>query len=120
MSQRANDEMWTEDEPRGGTGRAALILLTLAVLVSIGYHTFHIIRERQNLHAIRENQQAGLRQAERVRTQFDSLVKRMLELAQQGNTGAATLVEQLARRGITIKPDAVQTTPPATQSPATK
>lgn len=97
------------------------MLLTLTVLLSLGFNTFSLIRERGNLMAIRQNQQATIQQAERVRAQLDSIARRTLELAQQGNSGAAIIVEQLARRGLTIKPgSAPPTSPPDAPRPATK
>lgn len=94
----------TDDETRVGTGNLALTLLTLAVLGSIGYNTFNLVRERQNLHTIRENQQAPLRQVERVRAQIDSIGKRTVQLAQQGNTNASLIIEHMARRGFNLTP----------------
>lgn len=121
MSRRTADEEWTPEEPRGGISRLAFVLLTIALLVALGYNTFYLARERQNLRTIRENQQAPLRQAERVRAQFDSIVKRTLQLAQQGNPNASMIVESLARRGITVNPGpAPQTTAPDAQAPAPK
>ena len=45
-------------------------------------------------------------QAERVRTQSDSIARKMVQLARQGNPNAALIVDQLSRRGVTINPDA--------------
>ena len=121
MSTRAPEELWEGDQPPRDTGHLALMLLTLTVLLSLGFNTFSLIRERGNLMAIRENQQATIQQAERVRAQLDSIAKRTLELAQQGNSGAAIIVEQLARRGVTIKPGAgPQAAPPDAQRPPAK
>ena len=74
------------------------------MLTSLGLQTFQLGRERSNLHRIREDQENTMQQAKRVRAQLDSIAQRTLELAQQGNQGAAAIVEQLARRGITINP----------------
>ena len=121
MSRPATDELWAGDEPPRDTGRLALMLLTLTVLLSLGFNTFGLIRERRSLIAIRENQQVAIQQAERVRAQLDSIVKRTLQLAQQGNPGAAIIVAQLARRGVTINPGpAPQASPPDGQRPAAK
>ena len=87
----------------------AVALLTAAFLVLTGYQTFQLVRERGNLRTVRANQETPLQQAQRVRAQLDSIARSTLELAKQGNSGAAVIVEQLARRGITINPNA----PPA-------
>jgi hypothetical protein len=97
------------------------MLLTLTVLLSLGFNTFSLIRERGNLIAIQEKQQATIEQAERVRAQLDSIAQRTLQLAQQGNAGAAIIVEQLAKRGVTINPGpGPRTSPPDAQPPAAK
>jgi hypothetical protein len=97
------------------------MLLTLTMLVSLGFNTFSLVRERRSLIAIRDNQQVTIQQAERVRAQLDSIARRTLELAQQGNSGAAIIVEQLARRGLTIDPGpGPQAAPPDAQRPAAK
>lgn len=110
----------TPEETRDGISHVAFILLTVALLLALAYNTFYLIRERRNLHTVRENQQTPLRQAERVRAQFDSIVKRTLQLAQQGNSGAAIIAENLARRGITTNPGPAPQTTPDPQAPATK
>ena len=83
-----------------------LALLTAAFLVLTGYQTFQLVRERGKLRTVRANQEAPFQQAQRVRAQLDSIARSTLELAKQGNSGAAVIVEQLARRGITINPNA--------------
>jgi hypothetical protein len=91
----------------------AVFLLAGAMLASAGFQAFQLGRERSNLQRIRDNQENAIRQAQRIRGQLDSVARRTLELAQQGNPGAATIVEQLARRGITINPNAAPAAPPA-------
>jgi len=84
----------------------AVVLLTAALLLWTGFQTFQLIRERGTLQSIRAAQEPTIQQAVKLRGQLDSIAKRTLELAQQGNAGAATIVEELAKRGITIKLDA--------------
>jgi hypothetical protein len=83
-----------------------VFLLAGAMLASLGFQAFQLGRERSDLHRVRDNQENAIQQAQRVRAQLDSVARRTLELAQQGNQGAAAIVEQLARRGITINPSA--------------
>ena len=90
----------------------AVFLLATAMLVWLGFQTFQLARERSTLETIKVNQETTIAQAQRVRGQLDSIARRTLELAQQGNAGAAAIVEQLARRGVAINPSA-----PATPSP---
>jgi hypothetical protein len=93
--------------------RLAIILLTVAVLAWFGFQTAQLVRERSHLHAVRASQEAPIQQAQRVRGQLDAIATETLALAKRGNTGAAMIVEQLARRGITINPGAAPATPQA-------
>jgi hypothetical protein len=79
-------------------------LLTVSLLVWTGFQTFQLVRERGALQRLRAGQEAPMQQGAKVRAQLDSIAKRTLELAQQGNAGAATIVEELAKRGVTINP----------------
>jgi hypothetical protein len=106
--------------PRAESSRLAIILLALALLLSLAYNMFSAIRDRSNLQAARVNQQATLQQAERIRTQFDSITRRTVELAQQGNQGAAMIAEQLARRGLLKSGAGPTTSTPDASRPATK
>jgi N-acetylglucosamine kinase-like BadF-type ATPase len=97
----------------------AVFVLTAAMLAGLGYQTFQLVRERSTLQTIKVNQEATVVQAQRVRAQLDSIARRTLELAQQGNPGAASIVDQLARRGITINPTAAASAPPGSAPPGT-
>jgi hypothetical protein len=104
-----------EAEPRSAPS-LTVALLTIALLLSTTFQTFQLVRERGNLHTLYASQESPLQQAQRVRGQLDSIARRILDLAQHGNTGAATIVEQLARRGIRIESGAGQTGPGPTKS----
>jgi hypothetical protein len=95
------------------TPRLWVFLLTLAVLISVGFQTVQLVRDHGSLRALRASQEPTIQQARAVRAQLDSIARRTLELAQQGNSGAATIVEQLAKRGITISPGPTPAAAPA-------
>ena len=82
----------------------ALALLTIAVVAWLSFQTVQQIRERTALQNVRTAQEAALERAQKIRAQFDTITKKTLELAQQGNAGAALIVDELARRGVTITP----------------
>jgi len=83
---------------------AAVALLTIAVVAWLSFQTVQQIRERSALQNVRTAQEAALERAQKIRAQFDTITKKTLELAQQGNAGAALIVDELARRGVTITP----------------
>jgi hypothetical protein len=74
------------------------------------------VRERNALQTAKAAQEPTIEQAQKLRAQLDVISKKTLELAQQGNTGAAFIVEELARRGVTINPS--PPTAPADPAPA--
>ena len=83
----------------------AVILLTVALVLLTGFQTFQLGRDRAALHRLRAGQEPTVQQAVTLRAQLDSIARRTLELAQKGNSGAASIVEELAKRGVTIKPE---------------
>ena len=98
------------DEPGGLPEQArsdpwtAVALLTVAVVAWLSFQTVQQVRERTALQNVRTAQEAAIERAQKIRAQFDTITKKTLELAQQGNAGAALIVEELARRGVTITP----------------
>ena len=93
LPEQARSDPWT-----------AVALLTIAVVAWLSFQTVQQIRERSALQNVRTAQEAALERAQKIRAQFDTITKKTLELAQQGNAGAALIVEELARRGVTITP----------------
>jgi len=110
----------TSDEPETTHGHPspwlALTLLTVAMVAWFGFHTYQLVRERGMLQQAKVSQEPTIVQAQKLRAQLDAISKKTLELAQQGNAGATLIVEELARRGVTINPG--PTTGPADPVPA--
>jgi len=93
LPEQARSDPWT-----------AVALLTIAVVAWLSFQTVQQIRERTALQNVRTAQETALERAQKIRAQFDTITKKTLELAQQGNAGAALIVDELARRGVTITP----------------
>jgi hypothetical protein len=93
----------------------AVAILALSLLGYFGYQTFNLARERQSLRAALASQEPALQRAQRVRTHVDAVARGIQDLARHGNANAASIVEQLARRGITIT--AEREMPPVTAPP---
>jgi uncharacterized lipoprotein YajG len=104
-----SDDVIDPANARSSTPWLAVTLLTLAVVAWFAFQTVQLVRERWSLHALKASQDVTVVQAEKVRTQADSIARQTFELAKQGNAGAALIVEQLARRGVTINPSAPPT-----------
>ena len=92
----------------------AVTLITIAMVTWFGFQTYQLVREREVLQSVKVSQEPTIEQAKKLRTQLEAISKKTLELAQQGNAGAVLIVEELARRGVTINPSP----PPATAAPA--
>jgi hypothetical protein len=99
------DQPESPPEQRHSDPWRAVTLLTVAFVAWLSFQTFQQIRERSSLQAVRTAQETAIGHAQKVRGQFETVTKGMLELAQQGNAGAALIIEELARRGVTIKPN---------------
>ena len=93
----------------------AVTLLTIAMVAWFGFQTYQLVREREVLQSVKVAQEPTIAQAQKLRAQLEAISKKTLELAQQGNAGAALIVEELARRGVTINPSPP---PPAPLAPA--
>lgn len=83
----------------------AVTLVTVAIVAWFAFQTYQLVRERSALESLKVAQEPTIAQAQKLRAQLDAISTKTLELAQQGNPGAALIVEQLARRGVTIKPN---------------
>jgi len=55
--------------------------------------------------SVRANQETTYQQAVKLRAQLDSIAAKTQILADQGNAGAKTIVEELQKRGVTINPN---------------
>jgi len=89
----------------------AVTLVTLATLGWFWFQTVQLVRDGRSLAEVRAAQEPAIGQAQKLRDQLDSIARATLELAQRGNPSAALIVQELARRGVTINPQ-----PPASSS----
>lgn len=89
-------------------GTASVFLPVLIMLLSTGaWSTFQLMQLRAETEALKTmhaNQEAPLKQAQRVRDGLDNLAQRTRALSDGGNTNARAVIEELAKRGVMIKP----------------
>jgi hypothetical protein len=91
-------------------------ILTLAALsIYFGFQTVHLLNERSNLAMVKSTQEAAIQEAQKIQTQFKTLVSKTGELADQGHAGAKMVMEELFKRGVSSAP---QSTAPETKAPA--
>lgn len=120
------DEPFADPEPEqeSPSPRAAispwplLVLLVAAGLVWFGFQSWQLQREYHTLLGIRASSAAPLEQARKRRAQLESIMRRTFELAQKGNPGATLILQELARRGVTINPAPAPGTLPGAPAPS--
>jgi sigma54-dependent transcription regulator len=83
-----------------------LLLALVTVALWFGFQTMQLVKERENLSALRTTQTAIFTNAQKMRTQLDAIAAEIARLAQAGNPHAAQLVNALKAKGITIDPNA--------------
>jgi hypothetical protein len=94
-----------DDNHAAGGGRLSipLGLLVLGFVLMVGFQTVQLVRERSNLFEIQLAQESTVQEGTKLRQQLDSLAKNTAALAEAGNAGAKTVIEEMRRQGITIK-----------------
>ena len=97
-----------------------LIILLAALTVYFVFQTWQVAVERTNLGLVKANQDAAIQEAQRVQTQFKTLVTKTGQLAAQGHAGAKMVMEELQKRGLGGAPEAPapETKMPETKAPA--
>jgi hypothetical protein len=96
-------------EPADPTPYAALLVGALALTLWLGFQTVQLVQDRQALRQARSAQQPLIDNALRARAALDALAADTKRLADSGHPHARTVVEGLARRGVTINAAEVTT-----------
>lgn len=80
-------------------------LLAVAILLWVGFQTTQLIRERQGLQTLHQGQEAQVQSSQKLRASLDAIASGTAKLAEQGNPNARLIVDELRKRGVTIKPN---------------
>jgi hypothetical protein len=97
-------------------GYSPFLPMLLLVLTGVVWPTFQCIQlviEKQGLATVHTNQNKPYEDAGKLRTSLDNLARETAILADKGNQGAKLIVSELAKRGVTINPNAPPPPPPA-------
>lgn len=108
-------EEYVEEE--SSQSNLPLIVLLAAVTIYFGFQTLQLLSERGNLGLVKGNQETAMQEAQKVQTQFKTLVTKTGQLANQGHAGAKMVMEELQKRGVGVAPEGM---PPEAKTPATK
>jgi hypothetical protein len=82
-----------------------LTILLIALVVWFGFQTLQLASERANLREAQGHQEAAIQEAQKLRTQFESLISKLSELANKGHAGAKLVIDELQKRGVTAQPE---------------
>lgn len=82
-----------------------ITILLIALVVWFGFQTLQLATERANLGEARGHQEAAMQEAQKLRTQFESLITKTSELANKGHAGAKLVMDELQKRGMTAQPE---------------
>jgi hypothetical protein len=89
-----------------------LLLLALAAFLWTSFQCYQIFYERRALATLRGNQARQMEESLKLRSSLDVIVRETVLLADRGNSGAKMIVDELRKRGVTIKSNAASVPPP--------
>ena len=84
-----------------------LTIVLVALVLWFGFQTVQLASERTNLGEARGHQEAAMQEAQKLRTQFESLISKTSELANKGHAGAKLVMEELQKRGMGAQPQSI-------------
>jgi hypothetical protein len=84
-----------------------LTIVLIALVLWFGFQTVQLASERTNLGEARGHQEAAMQEAQKLRTQFESLISKTSELANKGHAGAKLVMEELQKRGMGAQPQSI-------------
>jgi len=79
-------------------------LLATAFVVWLAFQTWNLVGERSQLSLAYASQEPSTEQARKLRAALDTLAVTTQRLAGEGSVSARTVVDELAKRGVTINP----------------
>ena len=88
-----------------------LFLLAIGAVAWPAFQCYQLVSEKQALTPVFGNQSRQVEDSTKLRNSLDALARETALLADTGNAGAKFIVSELARRGVTINPNASSTVP---------
>ena len=110
----------TGGEPALSQSNLPLVITLVALLAYFGFQTFSLVGERDNLGQMKIRQENALQEAQKIQSQFRTLVTKTGELADKGHAGAKMVMEGLQRQGMEVLGSGAKTPAPekAGENPA--
>jgi len=88
-----------------------LACLAAAFVLWLVFQTWNLVNERSQLALAYISQDVSTEQAKKVRSALDALAVMTQRLASEGSPAARTVVDELAKRGVTINPPGAASAP---------
>ena len=85
--------------PVASQSNLPLVITLVALLTYFGFQTFSLLAERGNLGQVKASQEGALQEAQKIQSQFRTLVTKTGELADKGHASAKMVMEGLQRQG---------------------
>jgi len=83
-----------------------MLLIVLAVLVWLAFQSLQLVLEQRQLTLAQANQESQYQAATKLRKALDGMATATAKLATEGNANARVVVDELRKRGVTIRPNA--------------
>ena len=75
------------------------------MILWFGFQSVQLAQERSHLSLVKINQDSAVLESEKIRTQFQTIMEKTSELANQGHGGAKMVMDELQRRGFALAPE---------------
>jgi hypothetical protein len=101
------EEEFEEPPPaeKRGLSNVALTIAIVTLIVWFAFQAFQLVRDRGNLRMVKSNQEVAMQESEKLSSQFQTLVTKIAQLANQGHAGAKMLLEELKKTGVGVSPE---------------
>ena len=83
-------------------GGIALVLVVISSFLMVVFRSIELVEERWSLAELRQLQDTPVREAQKLRRQFDALGVGLAELAAAGDSGAKAVIDEMRRQGVQL------------------
>jgi len=101
-SDTIDNESETEEVSEPGITHSSLplVITLVALIIYFAFQTFSLLGERGSLGQVKNSQDNALQEAQKIQSQFRTLVTKTGELAEKGHAGAKLVMDGLQRQGM--------------------
>jgi len=116
----ADDSAEDSGVPAASHSNLPLVITLVALLTYFGFQSFALLGQRGNLGQVKTSQENELQEAQKIQSQFRTLVTKTGELADKGHAGAKMIMEGLQRQGMGMAGPAKSPAPEKTEAKPAK